>query len=55
MCLVGVAPVGSVATFNNVSAGSAAGYGVGLNFGILSKFFIGNNLLLKLLITFLLY
>ena len=54
MCLVGVAPVGSAATFN-VSAGSAAGYGVGLNFGILSKFFIGNNLLLKLLITFLLY
>ena len=45
MCLVGVASVGSVATSG---VGSAAGSGV----GILSKFFLGNNLLLKLLRTF---
>ena len=32
--------------------GSVAGSGVGSRVGILSKFFIGNNLLLKLLITF---
>ena len=32
--------------------GSAAGFTAGSHVGILSKFFIGNNLLLKLLRTF---
>ena len=46
MCLVGV---GSIFTFG---VGSAALFGVGSRVGYLSKFFMGNNLLLKLLRTF---
>ena len=43
--------VDSIATSGS-AAGSATGSGVGSRVGILSKFFIGNNLLLKLLRTF---
>ena len=46
LCLVGV---GSGSAFG---VGSAAVSGVGLRVGYLSKFFMGNNLLLKLLRTF---
>ena len=49
MCLVGVASVVSVATSG---FGSAVGSVVGWLVGILSNFFIGNNLPLKLLRTF---
>ena len=62
MCLVFafvafVAIVGSVTTCGSVTGSfatsrSVAGSGVGSRLGILSKFFIGNNLLLKLLRTF---
>ena len=58
LCLVGVASiagfgVGSAAVFGFSSAsGYAAFSGVGSRVGILSKFFIGNRLQLKLFRTF---
>ena len=48
MCLVGVSFIGSVATSG---VGSAAGSGFVSHVGILSKFSIGDNLLLKPLRT----
>ena len=45
--------IGSVATFDvDFTAGSAAFSGAGSRLEILSRFFIGNDLLLKLLKTF---
>ena len=53
MCLVGVASVGSVATSGFASAASSGvGSAAGWRVGYLSKSFVGNNLLLKLLRTF---
>ena len=48
MCLVGVSFIGSVATSG---VGSAAGSGFVSHVGILSKFSIGDNLLLRPLRT----